>query len=460
VAQIPVPFCHGDIPREEVVTMLIHNIGGAANLVGFPVRHAEIFQVVADQLDVVIISRAIGATCTGLIEEHYGLKGFRIDTKSCNWGPMAGFVCVDPNLNKFGTAKAGFNRHETADAVAGTVSMARFGVNRQQVASAVADWSAGTCPLIISGDRVDDLVNNLRLITIKQAHDNGHKSGECNEAGVRLPWRLVPLKQVLEKAVAGSNPGNHVVKNAWDAARVKPGGPDHYYVICVNRFLLAGDGCKLEYPAGTSAVYVQVGSNRFETILGLTNPGTASLGFKACVTGDYDLFAAWPRREQFGHAFNRPTLTTQGSFDARPQDRRGQMESFLVGNISTRLNIVKVRLNTLLQFEGGGGFQGGQCVHHSDEIGNPNVLLQKDLAECLPMIAFSPQRSGSRFGGAWGISHDLPSFFDFANLCNENGYAVELRRPAWIQQYRSYYARARRNAGGPWRPDPNPPTFR
>lgn len=46
----------------------------------------------------VIISRAIGATCTGLIEEHYGPKSVRIDTKSCNRGPMAGFVCVDPNL--------------------------------------------------------------------------------------------------------------------------------------------------------------------------------------------------------------------------------------------------------------------------------------------------------------------------------------------------------------------------
>jgi hypothetical protein len=38
-------------------------------------------------MNTVISCREVGAVCTGLIEEGYALKGFRVDTKSCNWGP-------------------------------------------------------------------------------------------------------------------------------------------------------------------------------------------------------------------------------------------------------------------------------------------------------------------------------------------------------------------------------------
>jgi hypothetical protein len=44
--------------------------------------------------------------------EGYDLKVFHIKAKSCNWGPMAGFICQLPILNKYGSEKIGFNAEE------------------------------------------------------------------------------------------------------------------------------------------------------------------------------------------------------------------------------------------------------------------------------------------------------------------------------------------------------------
>ena len=65
----------------------------ACNVTGFVEAHANACERVAKQMDCIILFREPGAMARGLIEEHYCMKGFRIDTKSCNWGPMSGFVC-------------------------------------------------------------------------------------------------------------------------------------------------------------------------------------------------------------------------------------------------------------------------------------------------------------------------------------------------------------------------------
>ena len=72
---------------------------------GFPERVSKAFQKAADELNCVILSRVPGVATTTLIDEGYNLKPFDIKGKSCNWGPMAGFVCQLPVLNKAGTKK-------------------------------------------------------------------------------------------------------------------------------------------------------------------------------------------------------------------------------------------------------------------------------------------------------------------------------------------------------------------
>ena len=59
---------------------------------GMPVSHGRVFQDVANRMDCVISSRAVGPAVTQLLEEGYATKGFHNKAKSCPWGPMAGFV--------------------------------------------------------------------------------------------------------------------------------------------------------------------------------------------------------------------------------------------------------------------------------------------------------------------------------------------------------------------------------
>src|SRR5262249_7140386 len=60
----------------------------------------------------IISSRQLGRVCTGLVREGYDTKGFRMKSKSCDFGPMAGFICVDERLHKKG---AGYNKKQKED---------------------------------------------------------------------------------------------------------------------------------------------------------------------------------------------------------------------------------------------------------------------------------------------------------------------------------------------------------
>jgi hypothetical protein len=84
----------------------------AAHLVGMPWEHAEIFMQIARQEKCVISSRQLGRVCTGLMRGGYDTKGFRMKSKSCGFGPMAGFICVDERLHKKGAA---YNPKQKAD---------------------------------------------------------------------------------------------------------------------------------------------------------------------------------------------------------------------------------------------------------------------------------------------------------------------------------------------------------
>ena len=74
----------------------------AKQLTGTTNAHSAAFQAAADQFRAVIGSRAVGKWATGLLEEGYATKGFHNKAKSCNWGPMAGFVLSDPRFTKRG----------------------------------------------------------------------------------------------------------------------------------------------------------------------------------------------------------------------------------------------------------------------------------------------------------------------------------------------------------------------
>ena len=76
---------------------------------GFPLPVCRAFQAAANKTKMAILSRVPGGSCGRLIDERYDLKGYFIKAKSCNWGPMAGFLCQLPPFNKAGAAKMAEN---------------------------------------------------------------------------------------------------------------------------------------------------------------------------------------------------------------------------------------------------------------------------------------------------------------------------------------------------------------
>ena len=133
---------------------------------GFGSDVVTAFTVAAQSLQSIISSRTPGGAALTLIEEMYDLKGFFIKSKSCDWGPMAGFVCMLPCFNKAGVAKYVYNTNYM-QAYLDTLRIdgPKNGYNAEPF-----------LPLRISNNRVDELQKvDPRLIVV--ALDKDRKVG-------------------------------------------------------------------------------------------------------------------------------------------------------------------------------------------------------------------------------------------------------------------------------------------
>ena len=69
--------------------------------------HAEQFQAIADQQNVVILGRPVNQDSTPLIEQGAATKGMAIKGKSSNWGPQRGLIPVKQRYSKLWRTKSG-----------------------------------------------------------------------------------------------------------------------------------------------------------------------------------------------------------------------------------------------------------------------------------------------------------------------------------------------------------------
>jgi hypothetical protein len=385
------------------------NKAQACSVTGFVEAHATACEGVAKQLDCIILFREPGVMARGLIEENYSMKGFRIDTKSCNWGPMAGFVCVDPRLTKdsiYETRNAGW----THEAVKGHIVEKFFGKVDDPT------WIADVMPIAISGARIAELTQK-GIIAPRAVGADFVGESKASKGDTVLPWRLVPV-------------GN--ASNPW--LKVDGGIPPNYYVLCVNT--QGSRAFKQNYAAGAPVMF-----RGHETILGLTNPGTKSRGFKACVTADYDLFAIWPKSGKADlsavrHAANAGVLakTGQGAtplaggiarmpgIDNRLQSQ-GNREHHRFGDVSARMMLAKTMLNSALMTTG--GYKGGNAIHHNDEAGN-FALAKGTLSDCLPLIGFTPSHGTV-------LIENLGDFKELVLDARGSGFE-ERAKPEWLRE--------------------------
>ena len=238
----------------------------ALKLVGFPKNHETPFHTIAAQEQCVIMSREVGEVCTQLIELGYDTKGYRIHAKSCDWGPMAGFVCRDPRLNKYAgiQKKEDYNRQQHADALGGLMG-GRAGV---------APWRSSVTPIKVPLKRFAWILENKRKLGIVQLRSKGSWTWEGTATGKHKDAKknVTFCFELQMELVSLSNDG-----------------------LMYNLFL---DRAKnRRYGFEQEGIVRRSNHPNLEPVLGMVNPfpAYAAGNPKNAVTGDYDLFAVWPR---------------------------------------------------------------------------------------------------------------------------------------------------------------------
>ncbi|MEQ9401347.1 MAG: anthrax toxin-like adenylyl cyclase domain-containing protein [Longimicrobiales bacterium] len=324
--------------------MRLNDLAFLENVMGMPMSHKQAFLAVARSERVVIMVRATGPTCHGLLAEGYDTKGYRIHGKSCDWGPMAGFVMRDPRLNKYGARKAGFNRAKHTEAL--------------ELDHENQGWKASTTPLKISRERVAWL-QRQGLITVEAKGADRLDGHARHPSGIAFYYSLIREDDGL------------------------------YGVYFDNTRL----GQTWRQEKGSAVVrYHRKYKGSYEPMLAMTNPPEHRLSRAEhhlnAVTGDYDLFAVWPFvRDYDASAYgpdHRPLGTVLGSVgreqrqrvDALERDFTTSGQGTKLGNITPRIYMVCQLINSLV---------GRHVLWHSDESARP-FLDDVDL----PVGAFTP----------------------------------------------------------------------
>jgi hypothetical protein len=300
---------------------------------GMPASHAGCFQRVATQTGCVISSRAVGKFATGLLLGSYATKGFHNKAKSCDWGPMAGFVLSDPQFTKRGS------------------SIAAIGA---QAADLCKAWTAGAgeIPIWITEERRLELEQSLGLGPPQMGSNINEKRYTCR-------GKHFILRRALDA------PGSEG-KQLW-AVGYAPGET------------------RITRKLHTST------TEGFTPVMAVVDPlcGREAFGtYRSATTGDYDLFAVFPPAAGENRQSRALDTRMVGGSDrfAQSQQAFARQEDPHMGNLTARLRQIGDRLNRAIRAS---GYRGGNCVHHSDEAGRPSVYSVE-----YPVIAFVPAGGG------------------------------------------------------------------
>jgi hypothetical protein len=336
----------------------------ALDHVGMPASHGKAFEQIALAENCVISSRELGETGKQLVEEGYDSKGFRIKTKSCDFGPMAGFVVEDPRFSKKGLAFAATQAKYTTHALTDDDNVG---------------WRAGTEQICLSQARMDYLRGNAKTRVIPRFTGDANLLVGSLNAPAELHW------------VARKQPHKLTQESVW-----------HLYV--------APDATVLQRPW-----------DKMKDLLGpmraLVNPYPAypTGHYKNCCCGDYDLFAVWPLKKNYSPLDEDRRIAGMNS---KAEDRDKQIEAWedkKLGNISNRVHLVAQLINSALpSVMGAVGGRRDMC-HHSDEAGRPGVTSLDT-----PIIAFIPIHKRVRVVTARTIQ-DVRTL---VVACNELGFQV------------------------------------
>lgn len=298
---------------------------------GIPELHAQAFQEVANATGTVISSRAVGIYATGLILEGYASKGFHNKAKSCNWGPMAGFVLDDPRFTKVGGTQKGQEEQKSA------------------LLHAI-DEHAVEVPLFISDERRQWLMKQRLADYVDRDSDNYYLRA-VSPWGLSLDFRL---------------------------RRDKPeGAREKMWAVMYRK---ADRQSARRTSSGDDGTWTSV--------LAMRDPLCVipASNYRAATTGDYDLFAVWARNADYSPDRADRRMVSHATLEANIRAKVADTgEDSHLGNMTPRLRMLRDMLNVAIRRR---GYTGGNMVHHSDEGGRPFV---GDID--LPIFAVVPQHT-------------------------------------------------------------------
>jgi len=340
------------------------------SVTGISESHAQVFQSVANATQCVIASRAVGRFATGLIAESYSSKGFHNKAKSCDWGPMAGFVLSDPRFAKAGDAP-------------GEVASQRKAL-RQAI-----DANAIEVPLYISEDRRRWLMSQ-RLCTFIDRDLDSYLLEAVSRFGLKLKFRLKTARP------EGAN------EMMWAVQ------------------YLHSDRMGLREAPG-------VENEGWVPVMAMRDPlcTVAAADYRAATTGDYDLFAIWAKKTDY-----KPDTADKRMVSHQQLARnigavgagrviRDMGEDPHLGNMTPRILETMNHLNNGFRRV---GYTGGNMVHHSDEGGRPLVV---DID--LPVFAVIPGKMAPY------LLSNVGDVRQFVTAELDNQYAPVFN-PGWMRQ--------------------------
>ncbi|WP_413167904.1 anthrax toxin-like adenylyl cyclase domain-containing protein [Capilliphycus salinus ALCB114379] len=360
---------------------------------GFPKKVSEAFQKAADQLNCVIWSRVPGKACTTLIDEGYNLKPFYVHGKSCNWGPMAGFVCQLPVLNKAGTSKMAYNLKQHINSLEWLEKIQKREKEQDKVADSLF------LPLLISDKRKQELITDGFLPNHKII-DNNLICGIAQDKD-----KTVAVEYLMKKRTNGSNLWDIYHRNIYIKDEKKS---ISYLQENGNQFSIDREDANqrnVEILASynkvikESIIPANIEANKitqinqelhrelqrlgiipatnkpldnFYAVNGIQSPYLAYRDeknlYKNAVSGDYDLFAVWPFTPNASFE-----MTTRISEIESEQSESDQSQNLFI-SVETKKNAVEITKsrNVFIEFIGTYQELDGK---EDPEIGNINDLV-------------------------------------------------------------------------------------
>jgi hypothetical protein len=387
---------------------------------GISAEHAHAFLRVSHDTDCIILTRTPGEAALTLLAEGYDAKGFHVKAKSCDWGPWAGFICAEPRFNKSGMGGAYGNMSAHIDSLTKDFEALQNADRKARGQTVEGPYTCSVVAVELSDARVRWLEQQGKIP--KAAADATERSGKAalGKDAATVEWLLRRDAKLGRWRVYYKPAGLPPIPDTR--------GDAQKYAATVPAFeaALRAAAAKIVVPAVEG----------YSPVLALTNPYLAykapGEAHKNALTGDFDLFAVWPKLDRRAPFTVRVGGMGSGAAVAEEKNAiyKAEGEDLIgstTGNISAGVYDVAVRLN--IESQKIAGQSQVNRVFHSDEGGRPGM---ESVDESVAFVATGPAEGHMLLlkhpiaRGSGEAQANAKALAAFALSCARQGYAIFL----------------------------------